>query len=106
MKRLYALALTLLLALSLTACGPEDNNGTTGNTMDDTLQDGVNDTQNAIDDAMDDTKDAMDDAANDAKNAFDDVADDLGGNSWDQMVENGKVHDTDGDLTDGENSRS
>ena len=26
------------------------------------------------------------------------------GNSFEQMLENGRVHDTDGDLTDGENS--
>ena len=54
---------------------------------------------------LEDAGDALKDGANDVKDALDGSSK-AGGVSFRQMVRNARVHDTDGDLTDGENSRS
>lgn len=38
------------------------------------------------------------------RDAADDVEETLDGSTWDEMLRNGRVRDTDGDLTDGENA--
>lgn len=59
----------------------------------------LNDAQNAVNDGINDVKDALDGTTDTAKSR-------AGGVSFQKMLENGRVHDRDGDLTDGENSRS
>ena len=79
MKRI-AFLLALLLSVALAGCGTEDmgtNNSTTNPGSNSSTNSGNN---------------MLEDAEEDMKNEFDD------------MVENGTVHDQDGDLTDGENS--
>ena len=46
----------------------------------------------------------MDDLGNDLEKGMDNLEDSA--TSYDQMVRNGSVHDTDGILTDGENAHS
>ena len=60
---------------------------------------------NTGDSLLEDAQDAVNDGINDAKDALDGSSK-AGGVSFRQMVRNARVHDTDGDLTDGENSRS
>ena len=129
-KHLILLLTAALLVFSLTACGCSAKDSgtttdqqTTGTTQDSTspntgtsngdagLGTGTNpdsavpgsDTGRTL---MDDAKRAANNGVRDTKNALDDVASELGGTGFRQMVRNGRVHDTDGDLTDGENSRS
>lgn len=84
MKR-GALALAaLLLALSLSACAPER----------DAVQNSVNDMKDAVENSVDDAKDAVDNGIKDAEDEMQD------------MIDDAKVHDSDGDLTDGENPQS
>lgn len=77
----------LLLALSLTACGKEP---------------AKNDRNDAIIGRDDHTVTAPD--TNPAPNPANEPAGDLPGASMDRMLRNGRVHDRDGDLLDGENS--
>lgn len=128
-KKMSALALAALLTLGLTACGSGNNgtndtdrsygtrgtygtndaynNGTNGNNgmmgNNGTYDNGsgrnngrglMNDIGNGIGDAMDDAGDAIRDAG-----------DALSGDSrrYQEMLENGRVHDSDGFLLDGEN---
>ena len=67
------------------------------------------------DGVMDDLEDGMNDLGNDLENGMNDLGNDLkdgmndlenSGASYDQMVRNGSVHDTDGILTDGENAHT
>ena len=81
MKRI-AFLLALLLSVALVGCGTEDM-GTNNPGSNSSSNSGNNSGNNMLEDAE-----------NDMKNEFDD------------MVENGTVHDKDGDLTDGENARS
>ena len=131
MKRNLALVLaSFLLVFSLTACGGDDqsnssNNNTAGTDDNQGILDtnGTNGTDgnDSLNDAIDDTKDQMDDAITEGK---DQVEDALTGNdnnsnvsdstvkqsardgrvTYGQMLRNGRVHDTDGDLTDMENN--
>jgi len=59
---------------------------------------------------LDDAQDAVDQGINNARNALDGTTgttrNRAGGVSFQKMLENGRVHDRDGDLTDGENSVS
>ena len=55
---------------------------------------------------LDDAQDAVDQGINNARNALDGTKSRAGGVSFQKMLENGRVHDRDGDLTDGENSVS
>ena len=112
MKSRASLFLTvLLLALSLTACGKEpaknDRNdaGSGQNSAYDAVSDPNRDNvsnNDAIIGRDDHTVTAPD--TNPAPNPANDPAGDLPGASMDRMLRNGRVHDRDGDLLDGENS--
>ena len=129
MKRRFALLMISgLLAFTLVGCGGDDKNagttdGTDGavtNQNDSTLlgeddadshqDDGTagtdeNHSTNSNDDSLlDDVEDGMDDLGNDLEQGMDNLEDSA--TSYDQMVRNGSVHDTDGILTDGENAHS
>lgn len=80
MKRISLLLAAALMALSLTACAPER----------DAVKDGVNDVTDAVENGMQDVEDGLDNAGDEMKD----------------MIDDGKVHDSDGDLTDGENPQS
>lgn len=90
-KRLVILFAVLLLALPLAACGDRDdkkndNSSHAGNdVMDDILDDGM----------LDDSTAGSNAKSRDSKSNT---------TSFQRMLENARVHDTDGDLTDGENS--
>ena len=66
------------------------NNAENGNSL-------VDDAQNAVNEGIDDVQNALDGNSDTAKNSS------AGGVSFRQMMRNGRVHDTDGDLTEGEN---
>ena len=112
MKSRASLFLTvLLLALSLTACGKEpaknDQNdaGVGQNSAYNAISDPKRDnapSNDAIIGRDDNTVTAPD--TNPAPNPANGPAGDLPGASMDQMLRNGRVHDRDGDLLDGENS--
>lgn len=85
-----------------------DNNGTNGNgsgtgslagDAGDAVTDGIDDVTDGIDDVGDALTggDSQNGTANKTRNT-------AGGVSYGQMLRNGRVHDRDGDLTDGENS--
>ena len=100
MKSRASLFLTvLLLALSLTACGKEPAKNDRND-----AGSGQNSAPNndAIIGRDDNTVTAPD--TNPAPNPANDPAGDLPGASMDRMLRNGRVHDRDGDLLDGENS--
>ena len=97
MKRVAALLLALLLSASLAACGTEDGNRPAGN---DTRSRVGNGAANG-DTHTGDSADGGDALLDDIQDGVDDMKDEV-----DDMLEDGMVHDTDGDLTDGENPRS
>lgn len=101
----------LLLALSLTACGkePAKNDRNDAGSGQNSAYDAVSDpnrnnapNNDAIIGRDDNTVTAPD--TNPAPNPANDPAGDLPGASMDRMLRNGRVHDRDGDLLDGENS--
>ena len=103
MKSRASLFLTvLLLALSLTACGkePAKNDRNDAGSGQNSAYDAVSD-PNRNNAPNNDAIIGRDDPANDPAN---DPAGDLPGASMDRMLRNGRVHDRDGDLLDGENS--
>lgn len=132
MKRSLTLLLaSLLLVFSLTACGGDNKQDTNQNGSAVTNSDnaGGNGTDGAADDRTDsngtngsgslaeDAGNAVTDGIDDVADGIDDVGDALtgdngtvgktrsaGGVTYGQMLRNGRVHDRDGDLTDGENS--
>lgn len=65
-------------------------------------KDAVDDLENGVKDAANDVKDAVDGAARSTEPQEDESL--FRAASYEQMVRNAKVHDTDGILTDGENS--
>lgn len=78
-------------------------NGNVNDTHNGTANNGnslVDDAQNAVNEGIDDVQNALDGNNGTAKNSS------AGGVSFRKMLENGRVHDKDGDLTDGENSVS
>lgn len=115
MKRSLALLLaSLLLVFGLTACGREDTpkDQTNGSVSED-LKDAADDVGDAAQDGLDAAGNAMENGADRIEDAVD--GDDEptksrsmleGGVSYEQMLRNGQVHDTDGDLTDHENAVS
>ena len=112
MKSRASLFLTvLLLALSLTACGkePAKNDRNDAGSGQNSAYAAVSDpnrnnapNNDAIIGRDDNTVTAPD--TNPAPNPANDPAGDLPGASMDRMLRNGRVHDRDGDLLDGENS--
>lgn len=123
MKRTLALLSAVLLAVSLTACGNDPKNdsnnavlnGTDGkeNTSDGIMGDMVQGTEDAVQDVGNGVKDAVDgveqgvsDMTNTAENAGKAMKRSVeeGGVSYGEMLDNARVHDTDGDLTDHENA--
>ena len=112
MKSRASLFLTvLLLALSLTACGSKSDDSAKADTGSgqNSAYDAVSDpnrnnapNNDAIIGRDDNTVTAPD--TNPAPNPANDPAGDLPGASIDRMLRNGRVHDRDGDLLDGENS--
>ena len=127
MKRTLALLSAVLLAVSLTACGndqkTDSNNandavidGTDGkdNTSGDGImgdmaqgaEDAVQDAEDGVKDAVDDVEKGADDMMDTAENAGDAMKRSVeeGGVSYGEMLDNARVHDTDGDLTDHENA--
>ena len=127
MKRTLALLSAVLLAVSLTACGndqkTDSNNandavidGTDGkdNTSGDGImgdmaqgaEDAVQDAEDGVLDAVDDMEKGADDMMDTAENAGDAMKRSVeeGGVSYGEMLDNARVHDTDGDLTDHENA--
>lgn len=125
MKNQWTLGLVALaLVCALTGCGsrkePANNNNTTNNgsasvttpdngngnhsVMDD-VENGIADTGEAIGNGMDNVGDALTGGNhNNNTSAQNDAA--KSGVTYDEMLNNGNVHDTDGVLTDGENAAS
>ena len=128
MKRMTTLLLSAMLLLSLTACGRKDNHvadenmAGSGNTVTDQNGSGGSAANDAdmgsnyetphIDGAetpaersgksmMNKDKQSVADAA---KRAGEDMKETVRGESWDGMLRNGRVRDTDGKLKDGENA--
>ena len=134
MKRMTTLLLSVLLILSLTACGrkndqvAQDNMAGNDNTVTDQSGGNRNTDNNAAADnnanmgsnyetphidgaetpAESSGKSAMrkgsDAVGRAAERAGEDVKETLDGESWDGMLRNGRVRDTDGKLKDGENA--
>lgn len=124
--------MSALLMLGLTACGSNSNrtvdeprsyavqpdgrtgsydyygDGTVGG--DGTYRSNGANSGNALNDMGNGIGNAMNDVGNGIGNAMDDVGDALTGRNdgtrYQDMVRNGRVHDTDGYLLDGENSHS
>ena len=129
MKRRFALLLVSgLLAFALVGCGGDDKDAGTMDGTDDMVTDqnddpllgddgsdryqddgtaGMDDTPSADTDGdgiLDDLEDGMNDLEDGLEDGMKDLED--SGASYDQMVRNGSVHDTDGILTDGENAHT
>ena len=97
-KKVTALALAALLALGLSGCGSSTDN--TAN--------GTRSNYDNRDDYLDDfgrNRGLGEDIGRGLDDAVDDVEDTLTGDSrrYQEMLENGRVHDSDGFLLDGEN---
>lgn len=126
MKRTLALLSAVLLAVSMTACGNDQKNdsnnandavidGTDGkeNTNDGIMgdmaqgtEDVVQGAENGVKDAVDGVEQGVSDMTNTAENAGKAMKRSVeeGGVSYGEMLDNARVHDTDGDLTDHENA--
>ena len=126
MKRTLALLSAVLLAVSMTACGNDQKNdsnnandavidGTDGkeNTNDGIMgdmaqgtEDVVQGAENGVKDAVDGVEQGVSDRTNTAENAGKAMKRSVeeGGVSYGEMLDNARVHDTDGDLTDHENA--
>lgn len=126
MKRTLALLSAVLLAVSMTACGNDQKNdsnnandavidGTDGkeNTNDGIMgdmaqgtEDVVQGAENGVEDAVDGVEQGVSDMTNTAENAGKAMKRSVeeGGVSYGEMLDNARVHDTDGDLTDHENA--
>lgn len=130
MKRTFALLLSVIMALAVTACGKDDNaatsgagSGSAGSSVNDGAGSsanggsgsgsGVLDDGNRVDDGAAD--DPMTGPENDGAGAPDSSNDFTGsttvpqrgtlkGATYGQMLRNGQVHDRDGYLLDGENA--
>ncbi|MCI8419346.1 MAG: hypothetical protein HFF79_02410 [Oscillospiraceae bacterium] len=113
MKRASLLAAALALALSLAACGSRDNgsaNDTGTNTAGSmTHGNGTADTDRTLgDDLADGARDVMRDVERGVDDLLEIEPQTSAGattTSFQRMLDNARVHDVDGVLTDGENSR-
>ncbi len=100
-KKATAIVLAALLALGLSGCGSTgSSNGSRDN--------GTRNTYDNRDDYLNDfgrNRGLGEDIGRGLDNAVDDVEDTLTGDSrrYQEMLENGRVHDSDGFLLDGEN---
>ena len=107
MKKAAIFFAAAVLVLTLAACGSRDsrNNGTMGSDVRQAVDDVGNDVRRAMDDVGSDASRAMDNAGNTAGDLLtgDNAA--ASRTSFQRMLDNARVHDTDGILTDGENSR-
>ena len=108
-QTLTALLLALTMLLGLTGCTSKKDNGTKDDTLgNNTLQnDGsMNNNGNTNNGTANGGTDS--DTNNSTNNGTARSGNDgfMGSRSYDQMLRDGRVHDTDGDLTDGENSVS
>lgn len=117
-KRILALALSAVLALSMVACGvrrddERDSRDNTGNTYSSSGKNsGTTRSSTAGGDSTTRSGDSRDGGAVDGSGGktgrssgfVGRFADGRYGASWEQMLENGRVHDRDGFLLDGENS--
>jgi len=129
MKRSFVILLaSMLLVFSLTACGRNDNSNahtsddppTTSQDADTNGQESQNSQNDALmgggtgtpgdsmGDSMDDSSQSNQDSATnqDGSPAGNETAGSDVGVSYEQMLRNGRVHDTDGLLRDGENATS
>lgn len=117
MKKCLSLLLLCALLLSLTACSRENSaagetnrpqTGTDGGVMSggsDRPGDDTGATGNRTESWVENAGDAMENGIDKAKDALEGTAS-QGGVSYDQMLNNARVHDRDGDLKDGENALS
>ena len=110
-NKIFATLLALTLALSLTACGkePAKNDRNDAGSGQNSAYDAVSDPHRDKDPNNDAIIGRDDNAVtapdtNPAPNPANEPAGDLPGASMDRMLRNGRVHDRDGDLLDGENS--
>ena len=130
MKKRFALVLaSALLAFALTACGEDTrneavidgtDNAVTDQNQNDSMMDGSSqqdtgsELKNEAQDLGDDLKDGAEDLVDGTEDALtgEDRTSNTStkkkgssiGSSYSQMLENARVHDTDGDLTDHENA--
>lgn len=81
---------------------PSTDEGSMTSDLEKDAKDAVDDLENGVKDAANDVKDAVDGAARSTEPKEDESL--FRAASYEQMVRNAKVHDTDGILTDGENS--
>lgn len=128
MKRALALfGAALLAAFCLTACGQDQKNDS--NSTNDAVLNGTDEKENTHGDSLmgdmvqgtedlaEDAKDGVEDAAEGVEKGVDDVTDtaenagkamkrsvEEGGVSYGEMLDNARVHDTDGNLNDHENA--
>ena len=108
MKKILALLLALTMLLGLTGCTSKKDNGTKDDTLgNNTLQNdgsmnnnGNTNNGTANGGTNSDTNNTKNGTARSGNDGF------MGSRSYDQMLRDGRVRDTDGDLTDGENSVS
>lgn len=107
-QTLMALLLALTMLLGLTGCTSKKDNGTKDDTLgNNTLQNdgsmnnnGNTNNGTANGGTNSDTNNTNNGTARSGNDGF------MGSRSYDQMLRDGRVRDTDGDLTDGENSVS
>ena len=113
-KKMTAFALAALLVLGLSGCGSNSNRTNNTDRSNGTRStygtDGSYNNGNQNGDGrgrgiMGELGDGIDDAMDDAGDAVRDAGDALTGDSrrYQEMLENGRVHDSDGFLLDGEN---
>lgn len=98
-QTLIALLLTALLLMTA-ACGDSmsgEDKARTDNPR-------IGDVDSALEQGRDAAKRGESDLRRAANDAARDVEETLDGSGWEEMLRNGRVRDTDGDLTDGENA--
>ena len=81
---------------------PSTDEGSMTSDLEKDAKDAADDLENGVKDAANDVKDAVDGAARSTEPKEDESL--FRAASYEQMVRNARVHDTDGILTDGENS--